>query len=166
MKMKKRFLVLFLALAGMPIAQAADSSDGCGIASQVYPDKTMVGITVRYTTRGVYSQTLDWTGTTMGKFGCAKHSIVKNEVRDIHYLNSNIDSIMIDAAQGRGEYLTGLSRSLGCGDAAVGELSREMQNNFEKVFFPRQQNERETPNKIRSIIKSNERLVNNCVQIS
>lgn len=157
-----KLLTMVLAMHSLS-AFAADSSDGCGLANLVYDKKSMVGISTRSTIRGSYSGILDWTGTTSGKFGCAKHSIVKAEKRGLHFLNANIDAVLTDASTGRGEYLQGLARSLGCQDGVFSHFALEVQENFGDIFFPASDDQARALRKIQDIIKSNKTLTNNCL---
>ncbi len=156
----KLILMFMLSLTSI-VGFSEDSSDGCGIASEVVGDKTMVALTSRATTRGSYSYVLDFTGTTFGKFGCAKHSIVKNNKMDIFFLESNAEVIAVEASQGRGEHLEGLARSLGCDDSMNLELGQILKKNYAEIFV-KEQSESERLESIKAKVRESNQLKQNC----
>ena len=128
--MKKFILAsLIAALTALP-ALAKDDSDSCGLGWQVTQKKTMSATTTRGTTNGFVPPTF---GMTSGTIGCAKHDFAKKDQAAVIFASANFEPLMMEMAQGQGEYLTGFARTMGCSDAAVGEFSRAMQKNFNQV---------------------------------
>lgn len=121
--MFKFVLIASLAL-GSFAAFADDSSDGCGLGWQVTKKKTFSATTTRGTTNSVVPNTF---GMTSGTIGCEQHSLVKADMKPLHYADANYENLMTEIAQGQGEYLTGFAASMGCSSA---EFSSALQSNF------------------------------------
>lgn len=115
------------------ISFAADSSDGCGLGNMINGKKTMTGISTRITTRA-FVGIVDLGATTSGTLGCSKHSIVKNEKQQLHFVEANMNELIVDMAKGSGEYLTTFGRVLGCNDADIVIFSNDVKSNFEKYM--------------------------------
>lgn len=153
------FLSLFLILPCM----AEDKSDGCGVANMINDKKTMLGISIRSTTNStVIAGLLNTSATSSGTFGCETHTVVRNNIMKIHYLNANIDQIALDASQGRGEYLDALARQMGCQDHSIDDFSAILKRNYSDVFLPNLRNQRQTLDKIQMMIKNHKALAFNC----
>ena len=129
--MKKIWIGFLILSAVAPfIAKAEDSSSGCGIGWKVTNGTTFLGIT----TRGVTHVTVPPTwGMTSGTSGCARHSIAKNEEAAAIYAVSNVDSLSIEMAEGRGEFLQGFARTMGCNDSSYSAFSRMTQKNYQAI---------------------------------
>lgn len=110
---------------------ATDKSSGCGLGWQVLKKHSLVSSVLRSTTNGLFfNQTF---GMTSGTSGCARHSLVKNESRGIHFVEANYHQLMIDMAQGKGEYLMGLAKAVDYkGDMAT--FGKLIQKNYGKLF--------------------------------
>lgn len=158
----KRFLIIALMIMLSTSAWSRDDSDGCGVANGVNGDKSWLGITLRGTTRMSYSGTLDWTGTTSGKFGCAKHSIVYRDKMPVHFMNVNRENLLIDISQGRGEYLQAFARTMGCSDVAVPKLGKVLQNHVEELITTDSKGAGMILKKVRSTFKTDQLLNSNC----
>jgi hypothetical protein len=112
-------------------ASAADSSSGCGLGWQVAPKNSLISSTTRAYVNATFSSTI---GMTMGTSGCAKHSIVQNDKRAIHFAEVNQGQLMIEMAQGRGEHLRGLVATLGCDPAGFDDMARALQSDYSSIF--------------------------------
>ena len=109
---------------------ANDSSSGCGVGWMVFRDMSLVSSSLRSTTNAFFSNTL---AMTTGTSGCAKHSIVENKQRGMHYTESNLDSLMIEMAKGQGEYLSGLAYLFGCENNGS-DFGTFVRKNYGKIF--------------------------------
>lgn len=107
---------------------AADSSSGCGLGWQVFKKNSLVSSSLRATTNAFFLNTI---AMTFGTSGCAKHSIVKNDKKSLHFLENNLPMVQAEMAMGSGEYINGLAQTFGCDENT---FSGHMQNNYSKVF--------------------------------
>lgn len=141
---------------------AADSNpsgtDGCGLGWQVTQKKTMLGTTIRGTTNAVVPPTF---GMTSGTMGCDQHSIAKNDMEAAKFAYNNQDSISIEMAQGQGEYLAGLAKTLGCDDQVQAEFAKMTQDNYASIVGEGQSALRLIQN-VKSQIKKNPVLSESC----
>lgn len=126
----------------------ADKSSGCGLGWNVYPDKTILGTSIRGTTHYVVPPAF---GMTSGTSNCAQHDIVKADKEQMHYTASNYESLVSEMAAGQGEFLNEYAQSFGC-DAA--QFSQMTQSNFEKIV-PTSGNSVELLNNVKNQIKTN-----------
>jgi len=109
---------------------AADSSSGCGLGWSVAPKNSLVSSWTRAITNAMASNTL---GMTSGTSGCAKHSIVINEKKGIHFVEANFQQLIIESAKGSGQYLNAFSEVVNFkGD--IKTFGKIMQLNFTKIY--------------------------------
>jgi len=133
LKYSTRFLSLFAICAALAsgTAQAEDQSGGCGMGWKIAPKNSLISTTTRAYVNATFSSTI---GMTLGTSGCAKHSIVQNDKRAIHFAEVNQGQLMIEMAQGRGEHLRGLVATLGCNPAGFSDISRAIQADYSNIF--------------------------------
>ncbi len=112
-------------------ALAADNSSGCGLGWHVAPKQSLISSTTRAYVNATFSSTI---GMTLGTSGCAKHSIVQNDKRSLHYTEVNQGQLMIELAQGRGEHLRGLVATLGCNPSGYTAVARALQRDYSNIF--------------------------------
>ena len=130
--MHVKFLMGALALTFLPaIANASDKSDGCGLGWMVTKRTSLMATSTRATTNYFVPPTF---GMTSGTLGCAQHSFVQKEIPAVEFMAANQESLSVEMAMGSGEYLHGFAKSLGCSDAAVGDLGRVSQDHYEMIF--------------------------------
>jgi hypothetical protein len=110
-------------------ALAGDSSSGCGLGWMFFKKNSLVSSSLRSTTNASSGNATF--GMTSGTSGCAKHDIVQNEKKAIHFAEANFGKLMQEMSQGSGEYLTSFSVVLGCKNNAG--FSSAMQKNFSSV---------------------------------
>lgn len=107
---------------------ASDKSSGCGLGWQVFKKNSLVSSSLRATTNAFALNTI---AMTLGTSGCAKHSIVKNDKKSLHFLESNLPMVQMEMAMGNGEYINGLAQTFGCDEAA---FSGHMQGKYNQIF--------------------------------
>ncbi|MEK6556314.1 MAG: DUF3015 family protein [Bdellovibrionota bacterium] len=128
--MKKFFAVLALVTVGASMAHAGNGNsggDGCGLGWQIFDKKTLVGTFIRGTTNSVVPPSF---GMTTGTIGCDQHPIAMNNQEAVQYVAANYESLMIEAAQGNGEYVTAFGATLNCGSSEFGAL---LQKNYKAL---------------------------------
>jgi hypothetical protein len=107
----KYLLNFFFFISLSSLSFAGDKSSGCGLGWKVTKSMTTTGYTVRASTNGTFSNTF---GMTSGTSGCEKHSIVLNEKKKIHFIESNLVPLRYEIALGAGERLDALTHLFGC----------------------------------------------------
>ena len=128
----KRILVVAFAASGLLAlsASAEDKSNGCGLGWQVTQKTSFLATSTRYTTNVFVPPTF---GMTTGTLGCARHSIAKRDIPAVDFAVTNRESLAIEMAEGRGEYLTSFARTLGCADSTHGAFGRMTQEKYESL---------------------------------
>lgn len=127
--MKK--LIIALTVVTGSFAFAEDKLDGCGLGWQVTQGKTYTATTTRATTNAFVPPAF---GMTTGTLGCDKLEIGKNDKEAADYVATNYEQLKSQLAQGRGEYVDGLSAAFGCQNAA--EVGAQIQKNYSSVVAP------------------------------
>ncbi|MCP4753555.1 MAG: DUF3015 domain-containing protein [Proteobacteria bacterium] len=121
------FLVLMVLSLSL---YARDTSSGCGIGWEINDDNSFLGTTTRGTTHSTFNPSFSMTS---GTSGCARHSIVKNEAKGIHYAEANYANLMTEMSLGNGEFLSGFAHVLGCGDVE-NTFKDVMQKNYGNIY--------------------------------
>ncbi len=130
----KKIVVAVVFLSGLSAFAAgagSDKSSGCGLGWEIAPQKSLISSYTRSITNASTSST---SGMTSGTSGCDRHSIVDNEKLDIHYAEVNFHSLMLEMAQGHGEYLNGFATVLGCSDANISQFSKMAQKHYKSLM--------------------------------
>ncbi|MBF0298071.1 MAG: DUF3015 family protein [Oligoflexia bacterium] len=142
-------------------AAQGDTSVGCGVGWYVTKSMTTTAATTRVSTNATFSNTL---AMTTGTSGCARHSIVMNDKMGLHFIAANYQNILLDVSQGNGEYLIGLSRSMGCSDKVSSVFSNETRSHFSEIFpiVNDQENHEKSLQFLKRMIKNNQVLVSSC----
>lgn len=156
--MNKIFLAFSVFMMSIGI-YAADSSSGCGLGWQIFRDNSLVSSSLRATTNSI---TLNTIGMTLGTSGCAKHSIVKNESKGIHFAEANMDQLMLEMAQGQGEFVAGFANVIGC---QPDSFARGVQKNYNKIFTSEETSAGEMYKNLKFIVGSDEFLARSCAII-
>ncbi len=112
---------------------APDKGDGCGLGWQVTQKRTLIATTTRGTTNAFVPPTF---GMSSGTLDCEQHSFAKNEQPAVIFAATNQESLAIEMAAGRGEYLDAFARTMGCDGASVSEFGRHAQKNFSVIAAP------------------------------
>lgn len=100
---------------------------------------------------------------TLGTSGCAKHSIVKNDAKGIHFAEANMNQLAIEMARGNGEFVNGFAASFGCQNSrAFGSM---VQAKYETVLPSEKTSGVELYNNVKAQIKNNATLAATCTFI-
>jgi hypothetical protein len=131
--MKLKWLLTLAILLGSSNLIAADmepdKSDGCGLGWNIYDSKTILGTSIRGTTNQLIpSQT---SGMTSGTSNCVKHDIVLKDKEPLYFTEANYESLVVEIAEGQGEYLNQYAQILGC---EASKFSKATQKNFEQLI--------------------------------
>ncbi len=152
-----KLIIGLFALLSASMAFAGDSSSGCGMGWQVAKDNSLVSSLTRSVVNATFSNTI---AMTLGTSGCAKHSIVYNEMKGIHFVESNKNELAIDMAKGNGEYVTGLAQVFGCQNTkAFGSM---VQNKYESVLPSENISGVELYNNVKNEIRKDSSLSQTC----
>ena len=130
---------LILAFAAVSLmwastALGADKSSGCGMGWYVFKKNSLVSSVLRSTTNTIF-----WNNTfgmTSGTSNCAKHSIVQDDKKDIHFLEANYHTLLVDSAVGDSSFLTAFAEALGCQGAGVDGVKDLLRHNYQEIFHP------------------------------
>jgi len=147
-------LGLFLGLISTNL-YAGDSSSGCGLGWAVFKKNSLVSSSLRATTNAIFLNSI---AMTFGTSGCAKHSIVKNEAKQLHFSETNYPQLVAQMSQGQGEYVNSMAGLMGCDSAA---FSQTMQQNFSQVV-PAADSATELVQNMQLQVLTNESLARSC----
>ncbi|MCX6107291.1 MAG: DUF3015 family protein [Proteobacteria bacterium] len=126
--------LIFGVVASVPTAKAADSSNGCGPGWYVFKDTSLVSSSLRTITNAALFPSAT-VGMTFGTSNCAKHKIVEERDREsVKFATLAYHDLMIQTAQGHGEYLAAFASTLGCNWQAQPEFNRTMQGVYPAIF--------------------------------
>ncbi|MBC98930.1 MAG: hypothetical protein CME63_14395 [Halobacteriovoraceae bacterium] len=158
MNMLKKCLTLLSLIFILSVSnpQAADQSSGCGLGWMVFKDNSLISSALRATTNAMFFNTI---GMTFGTSGCARHSIVMNDKKTLHFTEANHNELKLEVAQGSGEHLNGLSHLMGCSPEV---FSSTLQKNYNRVFTKENISPRELVNNIQAQVVSEENLARGC----
>ncbi|MFN7727994.1 MAG: DUF3015 family protein [Bdellovibrio sp.] len=125
--MKLVFAIIMLIGAS---AMAQDKLDGCGLGWQVTDKRTYTATSTRGTTNFLVPPAF---GMTTGTLGCDKLDVGSNDKEAADYVATNFEVLKSELANGRGEYVSALAKTMNCSSAAFGS---HIQQNYEKVVAP------------------------------
>lgn len=152
-----KLMIGLLALVATSTVMAADSSSGCGMGYEIAPKQSLVSSFTRSVVNATFSNSI---AMTMGTSGCAKHSIVYNEAKGIHFAEANKNQLAVEMAQGNGEFVQGFAGVFGCQNAqAFGSM---VQSNYEQVLPSNETSGVELYNNVKAQIKNNAELSQSC----
>jgi hypothetical protein len=134
--MNKNLIALIVAVAvvvgsQVQLASADDQSSGCGLGWQVSQKNSLLSSAVRLTTDTILPNSFSM---TFGTSGCAQHTIVKNDEKAVEYAVNNYDSIVVEMAEGHGEFLQGFAQALGCSGSASSSFGSFTQSRYQKII--------------------------------
>lgn len=153
----KNIIIGLIALISATSAFAADSSSGCGMGYEIAPKQSLVSSSTRSLVNATFSNSI---AMTLGTSGCAKHSIVKNDAKGIHFAEANLNQLAIEMARGNGEFVTSFATVFGCqNSSAFGSM---VQANYENVLPSVSTSGVELYNNVKAQIKNNATLASTC----
>lgn len=153
----KNIIIGLIALVSASSVMAGDSSSGCGMGWQVAPRQSLVSSTTRTIVNATFSSTI---GMTLGTSGCARHSIVQNDKKGIHFAEANLNQLALEMARGNGEFVTSFASVFGCQNSkAFGSMVKA---NYEVVLPSEKTSGVELYNNVKAQIKNNATLATNC----
>src|SRR4051812_42395838 len=94
--------VLMIGTVLPSVSRAQDSSSGCGLGWAVSQRQSLLSSWIRNSTNVTFSNTI---AMTFGTSGCARHDLVLNEKKPIYFAEANFNRLMIEMAEGHGEFL-------------------------------------------------------------
>lgn len=142
------------------VAFSADSSSGCGMGYEVAPKQTLISSSTRAIVNATFSSSI---AMTLGTSGCAKHAVVKNEMKGIHFAEANMNQLALEMARGNGEVVSSFATVLGCSDTNA--FLSLVQSNYESVLPSTKISGSELYNNVKNQIKNNKNLSTNCTLI-
>jgi hypothetical protein len=152
-----KLIIGLLALVATTSVFAADSSSGCGMGYEVAPKQSLVSSSTRLIVNATFSNTI---AMTLGTSGCAKHSIVKNDAKGIHFAEANMNQLAVEMARGNGEFVTSFASVYGCNNSeAFGSM---VQSNYESVLPSSNTTGVELYNNVKAQIRNNAALSASC----
>lgn len=155
-----KLIIALMALVATSSVFAADTSSGCGMGYEVAPKQSLVSSSTRSLVNGTFSNSI---AMTLGTSGCAKHSIVKNDAKGIHFAEANMNVLALEMARGNGEFVTGFASVYGCNNTeAFGSM---VQSNYETVLPSSNTSGVELYNNVKAQIRNNAALNASCSMI-
>jgi hypothetical protein len=140
------------------LAFSADKGLGCGLGSEIAPDKTWISATTQGSVDYFFPVS---SSITSGTSGCADHSIVKKNKEAIHYAEANYQQLELEISQGKGEFLVGFTQVLGCNNKVNVKVNQALQAHYEQLF-PEQGNAGQMLRDVQTLIKSEPALNSSC----
>lgn len=133
MRLKGCLLGLLLGLSATQV-QAADGSSGCGPAWYVFKENSLVSSSLRNTTHASSGPTVT-IGMTFGTSNCAKHKIVLEDKRSLHFASQSFDLLRQDIARASGPHLNAYIASFGCHAWARPQIAEELQGAYQRELY-------------------------------
>ena len=112
-------------------AFGADGSSGCGVGWYLFKENSLLSSYSRSITNAVLPNTFSMTS---GTSNCAKHSIVYNDQKGLHFVESNADSLEINVAAGSGQYLEGFALAMGCNQEVLPSFASALQSRYTEIY--------------------------------
>ena len=152
-----KLIIALMALVSTTSVFAADGSSGCGMGYEVAPKQSLVSSSTRSMVNATFSNSV---GMTLGTSGCAKHSIVKNDAKGIHFAEANMNVLALEMARGNGEFVTSFAGVFGCQNSeAFGSM---VQAKYESVLPSANTSGVELYNNVKAEIRNNASLASSC----
>ncbi len=148
-------MILVASFAAMADQNSPGGTDSCGLGWQVTQKKTFSATTTRGTTNSVVPPTF---GMTSGTIGCEQHSVVKADMKQLHYADANYENLMTEIAEGQGEFLTGFAQTMGCTGSS--DFSSVLQSKYQTISSGKTPGE--LVRKVKAIIRDTASLSASC----
>lgn len=155
-----KLIIALMALVATSSIFAADTSSGCGMGYEVAPKQSLISSSTRSLVNSTFSSTI---AMTLGTSGCAKHSIVKNDAKGIHFAEANMNVLALEMSRGNGEFVAGFASVYGCSDASA--FGSMVQSNYETVLPSSNTSGVELYNNVKAQIRNNAALSASCSMI-
>lgn len=133
--MKMSFLVgaWLMILSGFsPKVWAADGSSGCGVSWYIIKENSLLSSAGRFITNWVLWP-ISSLGMTFGTSNCAKHSLVEQNKKSLHFATKSLDVIRHDLAKGSGVHSSNFVATFGCYETVrplvIQRVREELQRN-------------------------------------
>ena len=96
---------------------------GCGLGSQVFSDKGLMGQTCASTTNATF-----WNQLFAISSGTSNCNATEDQIAQVEFVSGNLASLQKEIAQGDGETLVAFSQVLGCDNAIYPALAKKLQS--------------------------------------
>jgi hypothetical protein len=156
----KNIIIGLIALVSAVSAFAGDSSSGCGMGWEVAKEQSLISSSTRSIVNATFSNTI---AMTLGTSGCAKHSIVQNEAKGVHFAEANLNQLAIEMARGNGEFVASFGSVFGCQNSS--DFGSMVQAKYEAVLPSANTSGVELYNNVKAQIKNNASLSSTCTLI-
>lgn len=157
----KKLAVILIGLFSASSVFAADGSSGCGPGWYLFKNNSLVSSALRTTTNSVLGPTVTL-GMTFGTSNCSKHSIVKNEMKSLHFATMSYFELQSDIAKGNGEHLAAFANTLGCEGSALSHASKMLQKNYNNIYPSNSIDPEKTLLEVYKVILSDPSLIKQC----
>ncbi len=161
--MKKLLCLSALALGWSGSALAADGSSGCGVGWYIFKDKSLLSSSLRQITNSALPNTFSM---TFGTSNCAKHSIVHNDKKGLHFVEANQSALEMELAAGEGELLEGLAQTFGCPTQSLPAFSFTLRSAYTELMPEEQMSSRALYQRISETLRDNPSLRTQCSQLA
>ncbi len=122
-------LILAIGLLSGSVALAEEVGPGCGLGKVIFEGK-----------KGILFQNLAWTsnvgtptrifGITSGTSGCDADSVILGDKEQETFVETNLDNLFQEMAQGDGVYLHGLASLMGCNSVVYSDFTNLTQEKY------------------------------------
>jgi len=141
-------------------SQAADSSSGCGLGWEVSQKQSLLSSAIRSTTNAFLPNTFSMTS---GTSGCQKHSIVKNDEEAVIFAVNNQHSLMMEMAEGKGEFLNSFAQTLGCDASLYSDFGKFTQSHYSDIINTSSSDGIELYRQVRTQMESSPTFKGQCI---
>ena len=155
-KMLKMIAFIFPLLI-MNLGHTRDKSSGCGPGWKISKRMSITSSSVRLSTNSFTTPF----GMTSGTSGCKRHSIVKEESKQIHFVEENLDQLEIEMSIGKGQFVEQLASLLGC-ENKVSVFTKTMQKNYNELFQEEKTNPSHLLNSVKNKVMNSLELSKGC----
>lgn len=112
-------------------AYAADGSSGCGAGWYILKKNSLISSTLRATTNAIFLNATF--GMTFGTSNCSKHSIVKNDMKAIHFTEYTFAQLKREMAKAQGDYFLAMADIMGCSNQTA-QFGKVVRGNYQNIF--------------------------------
>lgn len=157
--MKNLSLILVGLMLIFSKGYAADGSSGCGAGWYILKSNSLVSSTLRATTNAFFLNATF--GMTFGTSNCSKHSIVKNDMKAIHFTEYTFAQLKREMAKANGDYFLAMADIMGCGNQTP-QFGKMVKSNYGHIFSEKTKTPVDMVNNLKSQIKRDSHLSKSC----